>query len=99
MEPQRWLEIREAEGFEESKRAVEPDARRFDEVFRGVEQAISTRPLEVSWEVDETDLRVISTAAYEDAPNMWVYFRRLESESCCELVRLELAESSEEEEG
>jgi hypothetical protein len=52
---------------------IEPDAARFDEVLRGVEWAIATNP-EECYTIPRTDVRVIKTRFFPQAPPLLFYF-------------------------
>ena len=99
-----WLPsryTREAHSFAQCRDAIEPNTRRFDEFFRGIEFALVTNAEQVSWEVSNTELRVMVTGTdwgFPDIPGLWIYFRIVEDGTCCELVWMELGSADGEEE-
>lgn len=58
-----------------------------------------TNAEQVSWEVSNTNLRVMTTDSiwgFPDIPDLWVYFRIVEDNQCCELLWMEVAPSAED---
>lgn len=71
------------------------DTERYDEFFLGFEHFFLTDQQLVSWEVSETDLRVMRTNAdwgFDDIPDLWIYFRIVDDGNCCELCWIQHAE-------
>jgi hypothetical protein len=86
---------REEDSFTECRKRIEPDARRFDAQFEGVEPFLLRDPYNHSWEVSGTTLRVISTDTtwgFRDAPEIWIYFRLINDDTCVSLVWMEIGE-------
>jgi hypothetical protein len=91
--PQRYT--READTFQECRERLESSTKRFDEMFRGIEFALVTNAEQVSWEVSNTDLRIMRTDSdwgFEGVEDLWIYFRICENGECCELLWIEIAD-------
>lgn len=88
--PERYW--RETEQFARCRDEIAPDTKRWDEVFYGVEFALLTNPEVVSWPIDGTTMRVLSTDTgwgFPAIPAVWIYFRIVEDGACCELLYME----------
>jgi hypothetical protein len=71
---QPWRKIVEEKSFEEDKGRLAHDARRLDEILEGVMELLSREP-ERGTPIPDSDLRVVRTEPYPDAPSLGVTYR------------------------
>jgi hypothetical protein len=71
---QPWRKIVEEKTFEEDKAKLAHDARRLDEILDGVVELLSREP-ERGKPMPDSDLLVVVTQAYPDAPSLGVTYR------------------------
>lgn len=91
--------VRESAAFSRSRQLIEPDAARFDEVFRAYEWAISLDaeafPI-VMPGLEGGPIRLLKTLAFPGVPAISIFFQIVDDD-CCELLWMEHAPMAAEE--
>lgn len=95
-----WRDIKEDGGWDECRQKIEPDAERFDDLFRAIGIALSRNPKACSTGLTGPDdnHRVLITEEYPGVPELWVYFRIEAGDACCALLWIERPEPPTDEE-
>lgn len=91
-----WFLIRtviEDKRFEEQKKKITPDVRRFDEILFGVAWAVARGPEQFPQALEKPDIRVIKTDPLAGIPRLRIFFTFDDDE-----VHLKWIEVIEEEE-
>lgn len=89
-------DIRRHALFEDGARALQSDAKRFDEQMIGVEWAIATNPEKYPL-IEGTNVRVVKTEPWPGAPVLRVIFR-IDDDHLCTLLWVEPADTPPQEE-
>jgi hypothetical protein len=80
--------------FTAAKMVVQSDAKRFDAQVEGVMWVVSRDP-ERAWSIPRTNLRVIFTDPYPDAPDLRIFFT-VDSDEQCTLRYVERVPAEED---
>jgi hypothetical protein len=74
--------------WDESRQAIDPDLKRFDEAFRFIEENISVEPRENTTPFLSDDHRIL-VSPIPGVAELWVYFRIEPDDDNCTLLWIE----------